>query len=146
MDFDGVKFYLEEIYRFPNLPVEASGTTYWDVLSLWREIQSGIAKSGSVNSLGVDSWGVDFALLDCHGKLLSNPLHYRDKCSEGMMEWVFQRVSRKILFAKSKDGTAPLHPPLSHYPLTNRLLHSTAIRHSKPCKTCLLYTSPSPRD
>ena len=89
MDFDGVKFYLEEIHRFPNLPVEASGTTYWDVLSLWREIQSGIAKSNSVNSLGVDSWGVDFALLDCHGKLLSNPLHYRDKCSEGMMEWVF---------------------------------------------------------
>ena len=89
MDFDGVKFYLEEIHRFPNLPVEASGTTYWDVLSLWREIQSGIAKSSSVNSLGVDSWGVDFALLDCHGKLLSNPLHYRDKCSEGMMEWVF---------------------------------------------------------
>ena len=58
MDFDGVKFYLEEIHRFPNLPVEASGTTYWDVLSLWREIQSGIAKSSSVNSLGVDSWGV----------------------------------------------------------------------------------------
>ena len=51
MDFDGVKFYLEEIHRFPNLPVEASGTTYWDVLSLWREIQSGIAKSSSVNSL-----------------------------------------------------------------------------------------------
>ena len=59
MDFDGVKFYLEEIHLFPNLPVEASGTTYWDVLSLWREIQSGIAKTSSVNSLGVDSWGVD---------------------------------------------------------------------------------------
>ena len=57
MDFDGVKFYLEEIHRFPNLPVEASSATYWDVLSLWHEIQSGIAKSNSVNSLGVDSWG-----------------------------------------------------------------------------------------
>ena len=62
MDFDGVKFYLEEIHRFPNLPVEASGTTYWDVLSLWREIQSGIAKSSSANSLGVDSWGGGFCL------------------------------------------------------------------------------------
>ena len=52
MDFDGVKFYLEEIHRFPNLPVEASGTTYWDVLSLWREIQSEIAKSISSILLG----------------------------------------------------------------------------------------------
>ena len=109
MDFDGVKFYLEEIHRFPNLPVEASGTTYWDVLSLWREIQSGIAKSSSVNSLGIDSWGVDFALLDCHGKLLSNPLHYRDKCSEGMMEWVFQRVSRKTLFARTGNQSILLN-------------------------------------
>ncbi len=109
MDFDGVKFYLEEIHRFPNLPVEASGTTYWDVLSLWREIQSGIAKSSSVNSLGVDSWGVDFALLDCHGKLLSNPLHYRDKCSEGMMEWVFQRISRKTLFARTGNQSILLN-------------------------------------
>ncbi len=57
IDFDGVKFYLEEIHRFPNLPVEASGTTYWDVLSLWREIQSGIAKTSSVNSLGVNTAG-----------------------------------------------------------------------------------------
>ena len=109
MDFDGVKFYLEEIHRFPNLPVEASGTTYWDVLSLWREIQSGIAKSNSVNSLGVDSWGVDFALLDCHGKLLSNPLHYRDKCSEGMMEWGFQRGSRKTLFARTGNQSILLN-------------------------------------
>ena len=46
MDFDGVEFYLEEIHRFPNLPVKASGTTYWDVLSLWREIQWGLRNRG----------------------------------------------------------------------------------------------------
>ena len=59
--------------------------------------------------LGSTSWGVDFALLDCHGKLLSNPLHYRDKCSEGMMEWVFQRVSRKTLFARTGNQSILLN-------------------------------------
>ena len=101
LDFDGSKFYLEEIHRFDNLPVEAAGTLFWNVLSLWREMQIGIAKSPSVDSIGVDSWGVDFALLDRHGKLLGNPLHYRDSCTEGMKEWVFERVPQKELFKRT---------------------------------------------
>ncbi|MDP6331248.1 MAG: rhamnulokinase family protein [SAR324 cluster bacterium] len=101
LEFNGSKFYLEEIHRFANLPVEAAGTLFWNVLSLWREMQIGIAKSPSVDSIGVDSWGVDFALLDRHGKLLGNPLHYRDSCTEGMKEWVFERVPQKELFKRT---------------------------------------------
>ncbi len=101
LEFDGSKFYVEEIHRFANLPVEAAGTLFWNVLSLWREMQIGIAKSPSVDSIGVDSWGVDFALLDRHGKLLGNPLHYRDSCTEGMKEWVFERVPQKELFKRT---------------------------------------------
>ena len=101
LNFDGTKFIFEEIHRFPNIPVEASGTLYWDVLSIWHEIQTGIAKSPCADSLGIDCWGVDFALLDKNGKLLSNPLNYRDKSSSGMMEWVFQRVPKKELFQRT---------------------------------------------
>ena len=101
LEFNGSKFYLEEIHRFANLPVEAAGTLFWNVLSLWLEMQIGIAKSPSVDSIGVDSWGVDFALLDRHGKLLGNPLHYRDSCTEGMKEWVFERVPQKELFKRT---------------------------------------------
>ena len=101
LNFDGTKFIFEEIHRFPNIPVEASGTLYWDVLSIWHEIQTGIAKSPCADSLGIDCWGVDFALLDKNGKLLSNPLNYRDKSSSGMMEWVFQQVPKKELFQRT---------------------------------------------
>ena len=64
-------------------------------------MQIGFPKSPSVDSIVVDSWGVDFALLDRHGKLLGNPLHYRDSCTEGMKEWVFERVPQKELFKRT---------------------------------------------
>ena len=60
LDFDGSRFFLEEIHRFPNIPVEVTGTLYWDVLSLWNEIQIGIAKSPTADSVGIDSWGGRF--------------------------------------------------------------------------------------
>ena len=102
VQFDGKKIALEQLHRFMNLPVTASHTLYWDVLSIWREIQEGLERIPDQSaSIGVDTWGVDFALLDRNGQLLSNPIHYRDRNRDGVMEWVFERVPRREIFART---------------------------------------------
>ena len=92
----------EEMHRFPNDAVVAGGTMYWDVLALWNAIQAGVerAKDGA-QSIGLDAWGVDFALLDRQGRLIGNPVHYRDPRHEGMMEWVFERVPRRTVYERT---------------------------------------------
>lgn len=88
-EFDGVRIGMKEIHRFPNEPVEVNGTLYWDVLRLFHEMKKGIAAAeaeGGADSIGVDTWGVDFGLLDGNGQLLSNPLHYRSPLTERAAE------------------------------------------------------------
>jgi rhamnulokinase len=93
---------IEEANRFPNVPVSVRGVLYWDVLRLWHDIEEGIAKAqAKALSVGVDTWGVDFALLDSQGALLSNPVHYRDSGKHGAMEWVFERVPRRTVFERT---------------------------------------------
>lgn len=93
---------MTDVHRFSNTPVYAQDTLYWDVLRLWHNIQKGIAQTiDDVVSIGVDSWGVDFALLDRDGVLVANPVHYRDKRNDGMMEWVFERVPRRQIFEQT---------------------------------------------
>lgn len=99
--FDGQNLQLEALHRFPNGPVTVRGTLYWDFLRLWGEIQAGIEKGRVHNpaGIGVDTWGVDFGLLDGNGRLLSNPVCYRDGRTEGMMDAVFNRIPRSEIFA-----------------------------------------------
>lgn len=87
--FDGEKIEQKELHRFDNDPVFLNGTMYWDFLRLIHEIKQGLIKAkpyGKIDSIGVDTWGVDFGLIDRQGNLLENPVHYRDKRTEGMME------------------------------------------------------------
>ena len=97
------KLILTETYRFPNGPVRLSDGLHWDVLRLWAEIKTGITatvKSGvKFDSLGVDTWGVDFALLDKNGDLLGNPYHYRDTRTDGMLDKAFLHMPKEELFA-----------------------------------------------
>lgn len=100
--FDGDKLYIDEAHRFPNVPVVARGTLHWDVLRLWSEIAAGIDKaSADAAGIGVDAWGVDFALLDLDGRLVGNPVHYRDGRTDGMFDWVFSRVPRREVFERT---------------------------------------------
>lgn len=100
--FDGRAFEVRELQRFPNIPVRVHQTLYWDVLRLWNDVKSGIDSADRrPDSIGVDTWGVDFALLDRDGNLLANPVHYRDARTDGMMEWVFERVPRRDVFERT---------------------------------------------
>ena len=76
--YDGQNLTYEEIHRFENVPIEKDGHLCWDVETLLKEIHTAIQKAGTFDSLGFDTWGVDFGLLDTDGHLLANPVHYRD--------------------------------------------------------------------
>ena len=79
---------LTPVNRFPNEPVRAGGTLYWDVLSLYRGVLAGLRAAGPVDSIGIDSWAVDHGLIDATGALLGNPVHYRDGRTDGVPERV----------------------------------------------------------
>lgn len=93
---------LEEVHRFSNVPVSIRGTLYWDVLRLWHEIQLGLRlalqEGRKILSLGLDTWGCDFALLDEHDRLMEAPVHYRDNRTIGVMEGSFKTVSQEKIF------------------------------------------------
>ncbi|MBQ2759045.1 MAG: rhamnulokinase [Clostridia bacterium] len=99
--FDGKKITLNEVHRFSNDPVSVGGTFYWDVLRLFHEIKQGILKAkqaGGFDSIGIDTWGVDFGLIDKKGYLLENPVHYRDKRNQGMIEEAEKYISKDELY------------------------------------------------
>jgi rhamnulokinase len=95
---------LEDLHRFANTPVRVRGALYWDTLRLWHEIQQGLAVAGRekrlpLDGIGVDAWGVDFALLGLDGTLIENARHYRDARTNGMLEAVFKIIPREEIFA-----------------------------------------------
>ncbi|MBN8638218.1 MAG: rhamnulokinase [Anaerolineae bacterium] len=100
--YSGASLTMEVAHRFPNIQVEVGKTLYWDTFRLWHEIKTGIdlIKDGA-RSIGVDTWGVDFALLDRDGNLLGNPVCYRDSRTDGAMEWTFKRVPRREIFERT---------------------------------------------
>lgn len=107
--FDGERLILEEVHRFRNQPVEVAGTLHWDVLRLYAEMLDGIRAAGRVASVGIDTWGVDFGLLDRSGHLLGNPVHYRDRRTEGMLDGAFSRVPRAEIYARTGIQFLPIN-------------------------------------
>lgn len=103
---DSGKLTLNEMNRFWNGPTEVRGTLLWDFVHLFRNIQEGIALAkkeygDGLVSMGIDTWGVDFGLFDSDGKLLRNPVNYRDSRTSGMCEKVFERVPKIEVFAQT---------------------------------------------
>ena len=101
--FDGEKITLEEKHRFSNDPVSVNGDLHWDILRLFFEIKQGILKCANsgdrdIDCIGIDTWGVDYGLLDKKGKLLGNPYHYRDTRTDGMYEEAFKLVSKEEIY------------------------------------------------
>ena len=98
--FDGERLTVEELHRFPNPGIGLLGRLHWDALFLFREIQEGMRAGAGKRpvSVGVDTWGVDFALLDRNGELVGNPRHYRDDGTLGKMREAFAVVPRERIF------------------------------------------------
>jgi rhamnulokinase len=93
---------LHEVHRFPNEPVSVSGTLYWDILRLYAEVRRGLeaaARRFALASVGIDSWGVDYGLLDEAGALLGNPVHYRDARTTGVPARVHAAVPAAELYS-----------------------------------------------
>jgi len=106
--FDGARLSLSAAHRFPNVPVRARDVLYWDVLRLWGDITDGLSKILDATSIGVDTWGVDYALLDKQGVLLGNPRHYRNR-TVPMMERVFERFGRRAVFDHTGIQLMPIN-------------------------------------
>ncbi len=127
--WNGKRLQLEEIHRFPNGPVALGDSIRWDVMRIWSEIQNGLALAGKkygkkVVSVGADTWGVDFVLLNRQDEILGQPYHYRDARTNGMMARAFKKVSRREIFAQSGLQFMPLN---SLYQLLAWQQHSPAI-------------------
>ena len=103
--FDGKQIKLKVLHRFPNGGIRILDNLHWDIISLWREIKNTLsicAKNGSnIESIGVDTWGVDFGLLDKTGHLIGLPFHYRDSRTTGVLEKVFDLIPRPSIFELS---------------------------------------------
>lgn len=94
---------LQEVHRFSNDPVKVHNNLYWDVLSLLEEIKTGIYKAANktnnnIDSLGIDTWGVDYAILNHKDKLLTNPYCYRDSRTDGLLDEVINKLSASKLY------------------------------------------------
>ncbi len=89
-----------EIHRFPNQPLKTDTSLRWDLPRLWSEMRSALdsVPKANLDSIGVDTWGVDYGLLDVRGELVENPHHYRDPRTDGIMDAVFERVPRVEIY------------------------------------------------
>jgi len=101
----------EELHRFPNEPVEYGGALHWDVPRLWFEVRRALARveGRELAGIGVDAWGVDYALLGERGELLQNPHHYRDRRTEGVMEQVFRKVPKEEIYSATGIQFMPIN-------------------------------------
>ena len=112
--FEGGVLSVEEIHRFANEPVRYNGELHWDVTRLWWEMQRAMSMAAAndaakLDGIGLDTWGVDYALLGEAGTLLENPYHYRDSRTEGMLERVFSIVPRDEVFARTGIQIMPIN-------------------------------------
>jgi rhamnulokinase len=96
---------LSEIHRFPNIPVRLASGLYWDTLRLFHEMCEGIRLAAKtvdqIDGIGVDTWGVDFGLLNEEGVMLDNPHHYRDSRNSSAYKQIFEKVPRAEVFRNS---------------------------------------------
>ncbi|WP_180686417.1 rhamnulokinase [Streptomyces gossypiisoli] len=100
---------LTEAHRFANRPVRVPEGLRWDVLALYAGVLDGLRTAGQVDSVGIDTWAVDYGLLDADGALLGNPVHYRDGRTEGVAEKVWASVPTAELYAATGLQYAPFN-------------------------------------
>lgn len=109
---ENMTVHMEEVHRFKNRGVNVNGTLYWDILSLYSEIKTGLVKAyraGGFSSVGIDTWGVDYGIIDKNGRLMSNPVQYRDKRTEGMIQEADRLVGLDKLYTLTGNQIMPIN-------------------------------------
>ena len=104
--YDGSELALEEVHRFANETVNLRGELYWNAPGLFAEIKKGLARAaeeveGDITGLGISTWGVDYALLDREGRLISNPYSYRDERTKSIPDKVFEIMPHKEIYDRT---------------------------------------------
>lgn len=109
----GGKLKLEEVHRFPNRQVKLGNHVYWDFPALFEDMKTGLCmaarKGYHIKGIGIDTWGVDFGLIDPAGNLLGNPVCYRDPRTDGMPEEVFKKLDEKAHYACAGIQVMPIN-------------------------------------
>lgn len=130
--FDGRQLSLEEAHRFPNRPVMVRGHRFWNILALWDDVLTGLRKArksgGTLDSVGVDTWGVDYGLVNARGFLLGQPFQYRDSRTDGVMEQVFARIPRDVLYRRTGIQFLPFNTLFQLY--THEQLQPGELAHA----------------
>jgi rhamnulokinase len=110
---DGGRLEVTTVHRFPNVPVRTSGVLRWDVLSLFEGVLEGLRIAGRdarrIDSVGVDSWAVDFGLLDRRGQLIQNPVHYRDPRRAAAVDGVLAEIPARELYQLTGIQLMPIN-------------------------------------
>jgi rhamnulokinase len=109
---DGERLTVEELHRFPNEPVLDGGRLQWDIRRLYRETIDGLAaaaRAADIDALAVDSWAVDFGLVDADGRLLANPVHYRDRRRAAAFDSVLAQIPARELYARTGIQLLPIN-------------------------------------
>lgn len=104
--YDGERLNLIEVHKFPNGPQNVHGHIYWNILDLFAQIKTGLVKAcaavdGKIDCMAIDTWGVDYGLLDANDSLLANPYHYRDKRTDGLLDEIFAKISAEEIYANT---------------------------------------------
>ena len=144
---------LSEVHRFPNQPHRAGGALRWNADRLWRDLRHAldITSSPSLDAVGVDAWGVDYALLGDDGALLEDPYHYRDSRTAGEMERLFSVVSRDRIYATTGIQCLPintlyqLHAPAARRGARARARTPDDSRFQLAVDHVIAANTPSPR-
>lgn len=131
--FDGSTLQLESVHRFPNGPVRVLDSLYWDVLRLFEDMKEGLRRCADQHGrdfagIGIDTWGVDFALLDGNGELLGLPHHYRDPRTKGVMEEALKRVPRAEIYERTGIQFMPINSLYQLLAMARQ--EAAALRHA----------------
>ncbi len=97
--FEDGRIKLKEIHRFKNTPIYENDNIYWDIDYLFGEIKKALALCEDYESIGIDTWGVDFGLIDKESNIIKQPVNYRDPRTKGMLEKVSEKISRDKLYS-----------------------------------------------
>ena len=126
--FDGERIELEELHRFPNGGVRVLDSLHWDVLRLWSEMKNALSvcarRREDLKGIGIDTWGVDFALIGKDKSLLGFPYHYRDSRTDGMLNKAFARLSREEIFRRSGGQFIQIN---TLYQLLSMVIHESPL-------------------